>query len=412
MNKAEATTSGDGATAGGLEERIALVGKNLCRSFASLIDTLPGRPRQPVEVCRTLRINRDLSGRIVKATRNRDPLSSMGIMPGPEGLRLVLRAVRRKVPAGLIRAAEDAVVEFETLVRDVAGDRTALDAIVSAWVPEARAKFEAISKHTAFKGAAYVKGCSADVNVCAIFVAPGSSDDRCAYMSVRGLVGLRRLRPGSGVGITNGYNTSGSSASAYQTTLEGHPINQNPREALLSEFCSPPSPAIAIHDCGTFIHYVLTDNQVGLESSVNLFFADVIDTVGRYSRPDRRKVSQAASIDVPTRLLIFDVLVHGSIWPDTHPELLILDSAIRGAVNPNDPGHGVARINLAETIQFLGEGVSICRAEAVPDYVPLLRHACQRMSWDPEAFRVHRCQMQYPFYGSIVHAVFDPPPRQ
>ena len=65
---------------------------------------------------------------------------------------------------------------------------------------------------------------------------------------------------------------------------------------------------------------------------------------------------------------------------------------------------------MAESIQSLGRGAGVARDARAPMYVDLLRHVFERTGWDDRRFRVYRCSIAYPLYGSQVAIAFDVPP--
>ena len=108
--------------------------------------------------------------------------------------------------------------------------------------------------------------------------------------------------------------------------------------------------------------------------------------------------------------MIFDLLVHEDVWPRCDPELRIYDTVVNGVADVNDPTRDIDRLDLAESVQPLGQGTSRFRATEVPNYLDLLNYVCRKVGWDGERFRAYRCRIHYPFYGSQTCMVFDPPP--
>lgn len=111
---------------------------------------------------------------------------------------------------------------------------------------------------------------------------------------------------------------------------------------------------------------------------------------------------------MPARRMQFDVLVHESL-DTSRPWLRIYDTAFEGVANVNDPARDVDAMDMAESIESLGAGVSRFGSTEVPRYVELLRHVCQRLGYDPGVLRGHRCEVEFPVYGSQVTMVFEPP---
>lgn len=397
------------AKIGSLEAQVSDVGRGLVDSLRPVLRALLDDAQRPVDLCRNLGINKDLSGRLLKATRSHDQLMALHTMPGPEAIRTLLVAARRKVPRQLIKTAELAVDEFDHLINHVAGDRAALDAIISTWVPDARARFEMANKQIIFKGVSNLKGFSTDVSVMAVLVAPGSGSTHCDLATLFGYVNLKRLRPGTPIHVTNEMRWPGAGETKY-FTLDGKPIEPGKNDMMLVDFCSCPTPVLETVTHGSRIDYLLTDDAVGLQSAVQVFFADFVpNSLPRYASSEGRKMAIGVDIEVPSKVLVLDALIHEDVRFGGDPELVLYDTTVLGTANPNDRERDIDRLDFLESIQCFGKGVSRCRSDEVPGYIDLLHHACERRQWDPGAFNAYRCRIQYPWYGSEVCMVFTPP---
>lgn len=392
-----------------LQNRIGEVGRTLADAIRAVVDSVPGGPHRPQELARALGINKDLSSRALSACRKQDPFAAAHLMPGPEPLRQLLRAAaRRGVDPSVIKDAEEAVRAFDYLIRTDAGDRAGLDAIIGAWLPDARERFELTAKQAMFKGAASLKGLFTETALVTFMACPsaGAEAEWCDTALLAGLLGLRRLRPGA----TVQYSSVLHEPEHTHATLSGERV-EGDQGPLLREFCSPASVEIATRVEGDRVHYTLADNGVGPKSAVDLWLAEFYArNHPRWRRPGAgpRRFFYATA-EQPARTLIFDMLVHEDVWPGADPELVIYDTTVNGVADVNDPTRNIDRIDLAETVQPLGRGLSGYRASEVPNYLDLLRYVCRKMSWDENRFRAYRCRIHYPFYGSQVCMVFDPP---
>lgn len=393
-----------------IESRIALVGQHLGHAFRALLDAMPGGPYRPQDLARTLGIKKDLSSRVLRASRNRDPLAVAHMMPGPAPLRqLLLAAAETSVDPVILREAEDAVRQFDLLIHREAGSRTSLDAIISTCLPDAREKFELFNKQAVYRGMAQLKGTVVDVTLNTALLHPGADPGRFDGLWIIGSLGLHRIRPTAVVHYCS--RRLGSSPS------EGCPLTLDREEVvglrglLLEEFCSRPLPAIDAQERGNAVHYTLGGNAVGPPSAVDLFLAEFTPhSTPRYrDTASPKRCGLSAEVTTPTKTLIFDVLVHEEVYPGLDPELLIYDTAVNGAADPNDVTRDIDRLDLKEAIEPLGMGAAMCRTPEVAHYVEILRHACDKLGWDEREFRGYRCKVQYPVYGAQFSMAFTPP---
>lgn len=393
-----------------LETRVSGVGETLGRTLGALIDAVPGGPYGPAELGRTLGVDKVLASRLLKAAGNGDPLAVLHLSPGPEPLRRALKAAaRRNVDPALVAEADQAVTAFETLIRREAGDRSALDAIISAWLPEARAEFELRRKQAAFKATSQLKGAAANVNLATVFLHPCDDETHVDIVWLFGMLGLRRLRPDASVKFAT-RRMSRDGAPRHPRTLDGESV-EGLDGLRVDAFCSEPLVDLDVHQVGDVVHYTLAHDGFGPRSAADLLFAETnFGEIDRYIAPDAgRKAYVFAEIGTPVKALIFDVLVHDDVYPGSEPELAIYDTVLDGVADVNDRARDIDRLDLADSILTMGRGVHKFRSSEVPRYAEMLRHVFTRLSWDSRQFRGYRCRIDYPIYGSQVAMTFDAP---
>ena len=393
-----------------LETRIGVVGMRLAHSLRGVLDELPGGPHRPNQLARLLSLNRDISGRVISAARDSDPLTVTHVIPGPEPLRKLLRAARRKsVSSDIIADAEEAVQAFERLIREVAGDRPSLDAIISSLLPDARVKFELAAKQTTFKGTSLLKGAMADLWIHAALVHPSrQSPDFLDVTYVYGTLGLRRLRPNMVVKFT--YRQFGVLTDKW-VTLDG----SLPSEAQgdeLDQFCILPTAKLDATQAGNGTIYALAADVIGPASAADKLLAEVHPAaMSRYALPrPRNKKSLFVAPSVPVKLLNFDVLFHEEVFPGAEPGLVMYDTAVDGMASVNDPARDADRLDVRESITMLDRSRDALAFPEMPRYQDMLRHVCSKLNWDLARFRGFRCRMQYPMHGTQVCMAFNAPP--
>ena len=413
MEYQEPSTVKDSHDSASPELRIQNVGRVLAAAIRAVADAIPGTPHGPVEVARRLGIDKVLASRVLKAVKNRDPVAALHDAPGPEPLRRFIRAAQKRgVSADLAEDANQAVRSFEDLIRQEAGDRSAFDVILSAWLPEARSAFELRRKQAAFRAIGQLKGVEGNLLSATAILHPSTDGEHLDVVWLFGLLGLKRLRPGSPVKFAS-RRLVPENGVRLPRTLTGETVGG--LDGLrLDQFCSTPLPEMQIHPVGEVVHYTLADNGYGLRSACDLVFAEVnLSEMPRYIPAEQqRKRHVFAEISVPVKLLLFDALVHRNVFLGHDPNLAIYDTACEGVADPNDPSRDIDRLDTSETIQNLGWGVDKFRSSDEPRYADILRHVWDSLGWDTGDFRGYRCRIDYPLYGSQVVITWpsDPPP--
>ena len=395
----------------GLEQRVAATGARLREALAALVAGVPGEPQGPQRLATVLGLDKVLASRLLKALRSSDPLTVVHRAPGPEPMRRVARAARRVgVAAERVEAATAAIDEFDQLIRREAGDRSGFDAMLSAWLPEARREFELRRKQAAFKALSQLKGACGEIDHSAVFLSPADDPARLDVVWLIGVAGLRRLRPGVVVKFDTRRLDDGP-APRRPTDLEGQEIQGHER-VRLDQFCDAPPAPLEARPYGAVVHYTLGEVGFGPRSAVDILFAEVNRReMARYvPAGSGRRGYVFADVKVPVKKLYLDVFVHRDVYPGSEPELTLYDTAIDGVASVNDRSRDIDRLDLHETVLPLGQGVAKADIPDVPRWIPALEHVLDRLAWRADDFRGYRVCIEYPLYGSQVVLAFSAPP--
>lgn len=398
---------------GSLEARIKLAGKNLCSAIQELTEQVPASATSTQDFARALKIHRTLASRVLNAIRTDDPLAAISRMPRSEGLRILLQAAKPTVSRHAIQRAEEALREFELIVRTELGGWDGFDAALTEWLPDARARFELSSKQLAFKGMANLLGMRADVQLDTAIYYPDASGEKCDIALIEGLVNLRRLRPSVRVPIAV-HTPDPNTPRPLQFTLETVPASEATNHyPLLEQFCSSPCPRLEAIRTGEMTNYVLAGKEIGANSAVDVFAASVV----RGGRPMHRRPGDppvrpmwSAGVNLPAKTLLMNILVHEDVWPGNQPELFVYDMHVRGIASPDDPTREFDRMDIVETIQSLGKGAARFRATELGSHVEIVQHVCARLGWDSRRLRGYRVRVQYPLLTAQHCIAFSPLP--
>lgn len=394
-----------------LEVRITQAGDALLAGFSRVLDQVPGADAGPQRLAGKLGVDKVLASRLLKAVRSPDAMSAMHRAPGPEPLRRVLRAsAKLGVPEEDLAAAHAAVDQFEALIRADFGDRSALEAVLSAWVPEARREFELRRKQAAFRAMSQLKGSQADVAGESVIFWPSEGGEKVDVVWMKAVIGLRRLRPGAAVKFSVEREVESPTARRPRT-LDGEPI-ESAANTVVREFCTEPTPELRAHVVGETTHYIV--DGLALGASANLVTCEVNRAeLSRYIPRSRgRRAWASGDLAIPSKRLQLDVLVHEDVFPGEDPDLRIYDTAMHGAADRNDPSRDIDMFDLLETVEQLGVGLRRFGSSDIPHYRRILERICTAMGYDGSRLRGYRVSTDYPLYGSQYAMSFrttDPP---
>lgn len=389
-----------------LEAEIVSIGSALISTLQALTDSVRASTTGPKALAAALSLDKVLASRLLKALRAGEPIASMYYMPGPDPLRALVRAaLRHGVAADVCAAAAEAVERFEWLIQRQVGDRSLLDSILSAWIPEARAEFELRRKQAAFKAMSQLKGAQAETIVATCILAPSRDAGLMDVIWVHGLMGLHRVRPGVTVKFASRRMSSEPKAR--------RPMDLDLREIdgtaapLVEQYCSQPVPAVGVHRVQDAMFYTLGGDGFGAATAVDVFFAEV--NLAEI-KSDPAAVTAGwyffAETAVPAKALQFDMIVHDDLFGGADPSLRLHDTVLEGVADVYDARRELDRFDMLERIQSLGRGPAQIRSARAPVYAPLVRMVSERMGYDTAAFRSYRCAIDYPVYGSQVSMLF------
>lgn len=392
-----------------LRPRVSDLGRRLADGLAQVLEAIPGQPAGPQRLAQALGLDKVFTSRLLKALRSREPLSVVHLLPGPDPLRRFLRAARAAgVAKPSISAVEKVVSEFESLIRDEAGDRGVLGSILSAWLPEVRAEQELRSRQSAFRALGQIRGAQAEFDHSTVLLHPSADPGRVDVVWLIGVVGVQRLRPDAVIRFDT-RRVAPNPSSRRPTDLEGEELHGP--GGVRDEFRSGPPAPIEVRQVGEIVHYLLGDTGFGPRSVVDVLFCEVnrSELAATVPAGTDRRAWFYADVKTPAKRLSFDVFVHRDLYPSTEPELLVYDTSIRGVADVNDPGRDIDRMQTSDSPFSLGYGLDRTPLNELPRYRDLLEHVYGSLGWEAEAFRGYRLRSDYPLYGSQLCFAFRPP---
>lgn len=393
-----------------LRQRVEALGTSLADRLGVVLDGIPGRPVGPQRLGEALGQTTVTASRLLKALSQTDPIAVVQLLPGPNPLRKIVDAAREiGAPAGDCDAALTSVEAFDRLIRDEAGDRGALKAMLSAWLPEERREFEAQRRQTIFKALTELDGVSCDLGVDALIIHPSEDEGRLDIVNIKCLLGIDRIRPDATVklGTRRLVSDSDEERPRLPLTLDGETATDGLHTVRLDGFCAAPPAPFAAREFGSSVQYSLGPTGFGRGSKVDLVMGELNRAELEQDRPTSTHTPYFFAIpEMATRKLVFDVLLHRDVYAGSTPELIAYDTTAMGPARPGDPARDLDRRSFPEPLQALGEGTRRLRILEFARYGALLDHAFETLGWDKDAFRVYRVAVPYPLISSQLTIAF------
>lgn len=377
-------------------------------AFADLLSSLGADPHAPQDLSRKLGLNKNLAWKISKIIQADDAGLALQQMPRSAGIKILFRSLEKAgAPADPLRAAREAVEEYEQLIEVHAGDRTTLEILGSELSSNGRQQRDEQYRKQLFTGASYVWGAQARVVLKVGLVGPTDRDGLFACAFLTGLIDFRCLRPDVSwpVAARRAVNDDG-------TAFPGHlPQAIDPRHAgpnqppFLEEFCSQPLPELREIRDAESIGYELVEGPVGNTGLRTCVFGTIHRGVPYYRTPENEYGSHSAACDTPAELLITDLFVHEQFDFAIPPQLNLVSGMSQLLRNRRET------LPLNEPLQDLGPDPLLVATPEVPRYRQMVRTMFESTGWTPTEFRGFRIKIPYPPCPSTVRLFYKLPAR-
>lgn len=367
-------------------------------ALRDVFSELGDRASRPVDLTRSLGLHQGLAGKLHRAVRQNDALAAAHAMPGPEALQIFLKTLDgAELPTNSVTRAGAAVAEWEHLLVTLGG-RTTLDAMLTAWMPDTRKRFELGNRQRVFKAMSALKGVMTDASITTVLLHPGRKEGFLDLMGLEAHIGLRRLRPGARVQI--GFGLVGGGPDYTVETIDARPVGPLGPSIMLERFSTAVRFRTETELPGESVHYVLEDDALGCAQPADLYFGLICrDHVPALPLPGKdRTAATGASIFIPSQCQVIDVFLHRDVYPGARAEAIGYDLVPHGELHPRDITPDV-RVEVLDPVQRLAKGLGAIATKDIPRYPDLVRWACEQRRWNADDFRGFRLTVQYPLYG-------------
>lgn len=350
----------------------------------------------PIEVARTLGLDKTFTSRLMSALRASDSMVALSLLPGVVPMRQFVAAARdHGASARAVQVVERKLRQFDHELQSAFGTRTRLDAVIADALPEARRRHEDGARQAVYRGMALIKGVSIDLESYTWVVHPSRKNPRRVdLLFLAAFVGVHRLRPTARVQV-----------GSYHPT--GRP-EQGAR--LLRKFCRPGGLSIATSTEKNFTSYEISTDSARRDAAADVFLTEfMLDAAPRRApTPGKGGWTVGDMISHPIKRLELAMLIHKDAWAGCEFSLRAYDSVGRGMAGLTGPVRDVDRLPLDAKVVRAAADDEAFRASPVPNYLEILHHLTAPLGWKLEgppghpAFRKISCEIAYPLYGAHI----------
>lgn len=381
------------------EQSATAVLERLQHALASLLAAAPGEVRKAADVERVFGLDHRLGWQVYRIANAKHPLAAGTHVPARVSMERLIRVAGRKgVASSVVEEVQAAFEDFERLVEQEAGSRTAFDTLITCAVPEHLAEAELAARESLFLAARTVRGASMRLSLFTSIAYPSANQsDMIDTCNLMGNFGVQRIRPGALIETSALFRDPRGS---QVRTIDGKPIVES-TDIMLPAFCSAPAPRLSVRRGDQSARYVLEGANVGLKGAVDTVFADFL-AAGRtrFGTAARPYIGVAHATDTPAALQIIDLLVHESLVPQQVPEARVYDMVPHGQLTKlPDPDRELDRVAFEPRVRTLGRLPTGLRCLHLPRYQEMVAHVCAARGWDVERLRGYRVEVEYPVYS-------------
>jgi len=351
-------------------------------------------PLRPQDVSRRFGINKNLTWKVARVLLAEDSFEAIGMMPGPEGIEIYLRAFESAgVAAPRLEAVREAMRRFDAVVARHFGDRAHLEVVLDGLRSDGNLE---ASRRTAFKGMAGVFGVQARVRVTAQILTPTTADPlRADIALVVGLGGLQRLRPIGALPMFRAGGLASANIAAPEPFVRSS--GSDAPDFLLRDFSSFPQATVnAKQGTGGRFTLELSEGPLGRMGESDLFFGTVTrNAITLHASPDDTRCNLITTVSIPSEALASDLFIHRGI-----PAMESLRTSMHATISQplsDDAQQQRATMLPIDTTPIIVENLALgFGLTGVPRYEEMIRRAFESIQQDPAHYRLIRVAMPYP----------------
>ncbi|RNC82368.1 MAG: hypothetical protein ED559_11480 [Phycisphaera sp.] len=357
-----------------------------------------------------LGLDRTLAWKVSSAASCSFPFDVARHIPGKSAIKILTKAGKRKgLSPEVLGRVESAYADYEQLVKVHAGDRATLEMMLCSYSERERKSVDRDYRKAGYRSNSYTLGVQAKIVYRTYILNMNeSSDSMFDLVSLRGIVGLRRIRSNA-PWIVHRQRIVDDQGTAIR--LGGtRPIDETvgTEECDLTvpwmrEFCTQPLPNVRrVYTDDERMHMEILEGRVGETGRSNYVLGEFVSGAGPSERSDNNNsVELALKADMPIERIMFDQIVHRALFSGMEPAVSVY-SEMTGATAPKCSQEGRYALPIFDRVECLGAGLASVHVAEIPDYTAVLRRSFDSMGWNPDHFVAHRFTLEYPPIPSVI----------
>lgn len=265
-------------------------------------------------------------------------------------------------------------------------------------------------KRTAFRVNRELVGRCCDVDLFTLFVRRAETPGHIDLCSLRGLHGLRRLRPGVPLEISRHRFDQGEGDVRARASVFGDAPDGGP-DGLAPEFSTEPLPRISgISSKDGYVRFIAQGDRVGTTSSVSCFLCDMARSLPIRSADGSAGVGNIHEVATPTQVLYQDMFVDRALLREdefglVHPQIRVLARRPETMAWPGEDASVLLPVQ--ERLVRAGRGSAAASIPELPEYAGMARRVGEQLGWNIEDMMLFRVRIEHPVLHSVVWVRLD-----
>ena len=386
---------------------------DLQAAIATLRETFLGLNRaigadalRPQDVSRRLRLNKNLTWKVMRIIQSEEPADAISMLPGAGGVEIYLRAFQDAgAPAECATAVRQALARLEYVTTAHIGDREQLDTVLDGLRREGNLEH---ARRLAFRGLSGVFGTQARLRITSQIIAPSASRDPSGsydYFLAIGLIGLQRLRSVEGLPlfrfVTKYTQSAGESELQMLPLLESTSVDPR-RKWLLENFSTADEHALRTRSSSAAGILELGTGPIG-STGINdfLFGGRMPNAIPVRRSPGDFNTDFSTAISVPSESVVTDLFVPLAC-KDARAATAQVVGTLAGPLS-NDPGlRTAAKLPITARIESLLMDDASLAIQSFPRYPELVRTMFDAAKLNPAEFLCLRVRLEYPPCPAVI----------
>lgn len=391
------------------------VARRLMAELKGLVASLPEHAQGASGMARHLGVVRNTCQRIVSCLADPPDPEVLARLPGVQGLRLFLDAMRKtEADRADVDAAEAATEQFDALIREVAGSQTKLASRLEATrdPTDHTADPEEVRRRQRaqlFAAAGNITGrrCEAFLSIYAFRPAPDDAR-RMERLLASGVIGQVARPDAIPMVLSSGntrYEADTGDRAPFASIDKSEARGRTPK-AVLDEFSTTPLPVVTSRGARGQLIQIVDPKILAGGPPIDIVTAN--RSAGSSRRPELERPAELSVwklCNLATKNLIFDVYLHREM---ANSCIASIDAQL-WQPNLDSPieDRWLTRLPDMPRLEMLGSDLQRVGCPAYPRMVELTRHLFETTGWNFGDFVGYRCMMQYPVWRAGYCMSFD-----